>query len=154
MAYNDGEYVVSSPLTFMANCMKQVMAILGCWWESGEKTVRLRMRLQYFLYFHTGGTTTPMCENEQMYKCQAENLILPLMEWYLLVSSGDKSSLWHKITSLIAYRTELNAAPVPDFLPTVDISVFLTSGLGRKQQSSFLSEKILKDIALILRNFM
>lgn len=99
--------------------MKQVMALLGCWWESGEKIVRLKMRLQHFLYFHTEGTTTPMCENEQMYKWQAENLILPLMECYLLVSNGDKASLWHKVTSLTAFRTQLNAAPVPDFLPTV-----------------------------------
>lgn len=95
-----------------------------------------------------------MCENEQMYKWQPENLILPLMEWYRLVSNGDKASLWHKITSLPAYRTELSAAPVPDFMPTVHISVFLTSELGRKQRSSFLSENTSKDTALISTSVM
>lgn len=82
----------------------------NCWAED---------EITALLYFHTEGTTTPMCENKQMYKWQAENLILPLMECYLLVSNGDKASLWHKVTSLTAYRTQLNAAPMPDFLPTV-----------------------------------
>lgn len=78
--------------------------------------IRLKIRFQHFLYFHIEGTTTPMCENEQMCKWQAENLILPLMERYPLVSNEDKASSWHKITSLLAYGMELYIASVPDFL--------------------------------------
>lgn len=47
--------------------------------------------------------------------------------------------MWHEITSLTAYRKELNRAAVRDFLHAVHIYVSLTSELGRKL-SRFLSE--------------
>lgn len=48
--------------------------------------------------------------------------------------------MWHEITSLTAYRKELNRAAVRDFLHAVHIYVSLTSELGRKLLSRFLSE--------------
>lgn len=116
LAYKDGEYAVSSPFTLPANSA----------WS------------HLWLFFGVAGgrdysTSCTFTRKVQLLQCvkknkctkwQAENLLLPLTEWDLLISNGDKASSWHKIPALPAYRAELHAAPVPDFLPT---GIFLSS---------------------------
>lgn len=63
-----------------------------------------------------------VCEDAQVYKWQAGKLVWPLRECYILVCKGDQAYLWHKITSLLSSRTELNAALGSEFLPTVFLS--------------------------------